>query len=160
MTTGMSRSQPRAKTMETVASSKYCCVNLAYSLFNVFFYLLSPRPPLTLQTPPVPTLQILTPSNLCLLSLLSALSRTLVLLEWRTRRARVIAELLTLLTAGGSLEEAEETGEKEEVVEEDMELMRFLRLCWRTWPSSGCLRQTAAGTVESLRTPANTETDM
>ncbi|KAB5553558.1 hypothetical protein PHYPO_G00040010 [Pangasianodon hypophthalmus] len=132
-------------------------------------------PPLTPQTPPPPTRQTLTPPNRRLiLSLLRAPVRILVLLVRRTRCAHPIAELLTLLTphalmlltlltAGDSrwsLEEAGETEEKEEVDEEDMWLMRFLRLCWRTWPSSACLQQKAAGTAERLRTPANTETDI
>lgn len=135
-----------------------------YNLFNFFFFFLkSSRPSPTPQTPPVSMLQILTPPNSCLLLLLplllNALIRTLNLFERRTGRARPIAELLTLLTAGEhrwSLEEAGETEEKEEVDEEDM---RFLHLCWRTWPSSACLQQKAAGTAERHKTPANTETD-
>lgn len=108
-------------------------------------------------------LQILTPPNSCLLLLplfLNALIRTLNLFARTTGRARPIAELLTLLTAGDhrwSLEAAGENEEKEELDEEDV---RFLHLCWRTWPSSACLQQKAAGTVERRETPANTETDV
>lgn len=124
---------------------------------------------MTPQTPPALTCQILTLPNRChlLLSLLSALMRALVLLERRTPHACPIAELLTLLVllmAGNSmwsLEEAGETGEKEVVDEEDMQLVWFLFLCWRTpWLSSVCLQQKAAGTVEHCRPPVNTETDI
>lgn len=55
-------------------------------------------------------------------------------------------------------EEAEETGEKVKVDEEDMLLIRFLHLYWRTWPSSVFLHQKAAGAMEPRKTPENTET--
>lgn len=82
-------------------------------------------------------LQILTPPRYCLLLLflLRALIRTLVLLEQRTQHTRLIAELYGVLTAGDSRESLEGAGEtegKEEVDEEDMRLMRFLLVCWRT----------------------------
>lgn len=120
---------------------------------------------MTPQTPPAPMCQILTLPNRCLLllllSLLSALIRTL---ERRTHHARPIAELLTLLMAGDSrwsLKEAGETEEKEGVDEEDMQLVRFLLLRWRTtWPSSACLQQKAAVTMQHRRTPVNTKMDI